>query len=81
MPLTPAQFREAVARDRAALSQGQAPQGMFKCVECGIPLQETVTGNRPCADGKHMCSDCYFDAFGHELDAHPISTLRVFRGA
>lgn len=81
MPLTPAQFREAVARDRAALAAGRAPQGVFSCADCGVPLQETVTGNRPCGEAGHLCSDCYFDAFGEELDARPISMLRVVRGA
>jgi hypothetical protein len=81
MPLSPTQFLDAVARDRAALAAGQAPRGVFTCAECGIPLQETVTGNRPCGEGIHLCSDCYFDEFGRELDANPISAFRVVRGA
>ncbi|MGU3452420.1 hypothetical protein [Methylobacterium sp. 391_Methyba4] len=81
MPFTPQQFRDAVARDQMALLNGTAPQGVFACSDCGIPLQETVTGNRPCGDGKHLCSDCFYEEFGREIDAHPIATLRVLRGA
>lgn len=81
MPLTPTEFRKAVAADQDALRLGKAPEGVFSCSDCGIPLQETVTGNRPCGHGQHLCSDCFYDAVGRELDAHPIATLRVLRGA
>lgn len=74
MSLTLQQFFAAVDADLAALATGQAPDGVFKCDGCGIPLQETLTGHLPCADGAHLCSDCYFEKLGEELDAHPIRT-------
>lgn len=77
MPLTLAEFWKAVDRDAASLNSNEAPAGVMTCKCCGIPLQESVTGNRP--DGK--CSDCYFEDFGEELDNHPIALLRVSRGA
>jgi hypothetical protein len=50
-----------------------------KCADCGILLQETITGNRRTRRG-HVCSRCYFKRLGQELDKHPISALRVTRG-
>lgn len=76
MALTLQEFFEAVGKDEALLRAGRAPAGVAKCECCGVPLQESITGNR---DG--LCSDCYFEDFGEELDAHPISALRVSRGA
>lgn len=81
MGMSPAEFRKALAHDVDALKGGQAPAGVFACADCKVPLQETVTGNRPCTDGRHLCSDCYFDGFGHELDAHPIAAFRAVRGS
>lgn len=75
MSLTLQEFFDAVARDRDLLSRGNAPAGVYKCAHCEIPLQESVTGNR-----NGMCSDCYFDDFGAELDSHPVASLRITRG-
>lgn len=72
-------FLAAVAADQKAIAQGRPPAGMVTCVACDTPLQEAITGNRELGDGTHMCSDCYFEALGKELDAHPISALRVSR--
>ncbi len=72
-----AEFKAAVKADREALKNNQLPAGMFACTDCGTPLQEAFTGNRELADGSHVCSDCYFEAFGRELDAHPIAALRL----
>jgi len=77
MPLDVAGFLAAVERDKGLLNTNEAPAGVAKCKNCGVPLQESVTGNRP--DG--TCSDCYFDDFGEELDKHPIALLRITRGA
>jgi hypothetical protein len=77
MPLNLTEFLSAVEKDRKALIENKAPAGVATCKCCGIPLQESVTGNRPGA----KCSDCYFEEFGRELDAHPIALLRVNRGA
>jgi hypothetical protein len=77
MPLNLKEFLSAVAEDRKLLGSNKAPVGVATCRCCGIPLQESVTGNRP----DQKCSDCYFDEFGDELDQHPIAVLRVTRGA
>lgn len=81
MGLSPAEFRKALVQDATSLSDGRTPAGIFACSDCRKPLQETVTGNRPCSDGRCLCSDCYFDEFGRELEAHPITAFRVARGA
>jgi hypothetical protein len=72
--MTLAQFRESMAARRAELP------GVQRCSGCGVPLQETVTGNRPTHDG-HACSDCYFRLLGEELERHPIFMPRTVRGA
>jgi hypothetical protein len=77
MPLSVAKFLDAVEKDRKLLGIDKAPAGVATCKCCGIPLQESVTGNRP----GEKCSDCYFEEFGEELDTHPIALLRVNRGA
>lgn len=77
MSLNLIQFLDAVEKDRRLLGENKAPSGVATCKGCGIPLQESVTGNRP----DQKCSDCYFEEFGEEIDAHPIALLRVTRGA
>ena len=52
---------------------------LTRCVRCGVYLQENRTGNRKTANGD-VCSDCYFQAIGEELDRHPISVPRMRRG-
>ncbi|MDD4979485.1 MAG: hypothetical protein PHI29_12740 [Gallionella sp.] len=54
--------------------------GAHHCVTCGTPLQETITGCRHTSDG-YMCSDCYFEAIGKELDKAPIFMPRTVHGA
>jgi hypothetical protein len=76
MPLSVAEFLKAVERDKELLNSNTAPFGVITCKRCGVPLQESVTGNRP----DQTCSDCYFEQFGEELDKHPIALLRVTRG-
>lgn len=80
MPMNISDFLAAVESDKQALISGDAPAGVTTCAHCNIPLQESVTGNRPFGD-EALCSDCYFDDFSEELDKHPISALRVARGA
>jgi hypothetical protein len=75
-----AEFLSAVDRDKSALNTRNAPAGVSTCAHCHIPLQESVTGNRPYGEDA-LCSDCYFDDFSKELDSHPIAALRVARGA
>lgn len=74
------EFRQALRRDREKIEKGEAPSGMTGCGRCRIPLQETLTGCRE-YDGKHLCSDCYFDTLGDELEAYPIRAFRAVRGA
>jgi len=79
MPLTTAEFLAAVEQDQRLLRSNKAPSGVARCHDCGVPLQESITGNRQ--SGKEpVCSDCYFEKFGEELDRHPIGMLRVSRG-
>lgn len=73
------EFRQALKRDREKIEKGEPPSGLAGCGHCGVPLQETLTGCRE-YDGKNLCSDCYFDALGDELEAHPIRAFRVVRG-
>lgn len=54
--------------------------GAQRCATCSVALQETVTGCRPSENGP-VCSDCYFDALGAELDKHPIFMPRSVHGA
>lgn len=54
--------------------------GVQRCAECNTPLQETVTGNRFTHKG-HVCSDCYFNMLGEELDRNPLFMPRAVRGA
>lgn len=49
----------------------------LKCETCEISLQESITGCRPLEDGTHLCSDCYFDEMGKEIDQRPLLTPRV----
>jgi len=74
MPLTLEQLRNQIAARRTELPGAQ------RCVLCSVQLQETVTGNRKTDEG-HVCSDCYFQAFGDELDHHPIFMPRISHGA
>lgn len=54
--------------------------GVQGCAGCGVPLQETLSGNRRIKIG-HVCSDCYFRMLGEELDQNPIIMPRPLRGA
>ena len=54
--------------------------GAQRCASCNVALQETITGCRPSEKGM-VCSDCYFDAIGAELDNHPIFMPRSIHGA
>jgi hypothetical protein len=72
-----AEFEAKVKANREALKQGKTFPGMFACADCGTPLQEEITGNRELSDGSHVCSDCYFDALGNEIEKHPIAALKI----
>ena len=74
MALTLEELRVTIDQRRSAV------ENLQKCAICHTPLQETITGNR-LTDKGHVCSDCYFDLFGEELDKHPIYTHRKSRGA
>lgn len=74
------EFRAALERDRAQLNRRVSPPGITGCASCGVPLQESLTGCRKCGD-EYVCSDCYFEQIGKELEEFPISSLRVSRGA
>jgi hypothetical protein len=72
-------FIELRERNRQLLAAGRAPGGIEPCCECGVPLQESKTGCHRCGDGKHVCSRCYYQALGRELDEHPIGAARLLR--
>lgn len=74
MPISAAEFLKTIEGRRRTLP------GVQLCLACKIPLQETITGNRPTADG-HVCSDCYFQLLGKEIDRLPIVMPRTARGA
>lgn len=83
MALTLQKFREALRADQEMIKNGKAPAGLDKCGKCNVPLQESITGNRPVRVGKtlkHFCSDCYFEPVGREIDDYPIYMPRVRRG-
>lgn len=88
--MKPAEFLAAFREDMRRLEDGQSPAGVTTCAKCSIPLQEAITGNRNIraeaigltveTDKQvHVCSDCYFQAFGELLDKHPISAYRPGR--
>lgn len=47
---------------------------MDKCAKCKNIIDETHYINK-----KPVCSDCYFDAFGEEIEKHPICMPRLHR--
>jgi hypothetical protein len=73
MPLSVKEFLERSGREISGFP------GVQKCVVCLIPLQETITGNRPTAKG-NACSNCYFDMLGEEIEKNPICMPRKIRG-
>lgn len=74
MPMTLDDLCERIEGRRSELA------GIQRCASCGVPLQETITGNRPTDDG-HVCSDCYFKMLSEEVDRHPILMPGIVRGA
>jgi len=46
---------------------------------CGEPLEPRVDGERHKIGDKEVNSDCYFDAFGKELEDFPILPPRLRR--
>lgn len=46
---------------------------------CGEPLEPRVDGERHQMDGKEVNSDCYYEAFGKEIDEHPIGAAHKLR--
>ncbi len=77
MAMNYAEFKQSILRDKQKLEKGEPPKGVKTCAECNIPLMESVTGNRPLGDGRHLCSDDYFDLWGDYVDAHPIYSPRL----
>jgi protein-arginine kinase activator protein McsA len=50
-----------------------------KCRSCNVTLQETITGKRKTRAG-FVCSDCYYEQIGAEIDQHPIGSGGFRRG-
>jgi hypothetical protein len=80
MALTISEFRTSLRETRSLIDKWEKTEGTIQCDACGIPLQESITGNRPMADGSQRCSDCYFDEIATEIDEHPIFMPRIRRG-
>ena len=76
-------YRAARARAETALASGKAPRGLATCGDCGVVLQETVTGHRRYSDEqgdkKAVCSDCYFDSIDDVLAKFPLKSTPVLR--
>ena len=66
------QVERILARYR---DQGERRPHVATCANCGIWLQESVTGSRETAKGP-MCSDCYFEEWGAVVEQNPISSPR-----
>ena len=49
---------------------------LAQCAACGVPLQESVTGNRKTSKG-FVCSDCYYRELGEAIYEHPIGIPRA----
>ena len=81
MALSLAQLHDVVIADRKTLAARKAPEGVECCADCAVPLMEAVTGNRRLGNGDHVCSDCYFERWGDEVESHPIFTPQILRGA
>ena len=50
-----------------------------RCANCGVLLQETITGKRRIGEDE-FCSDCYYEKLGELVEQHPLTTGRVRRG-
>lgn len=81
MALSYAEYAEIVRSDREMIRDLKAPEGVAECAHCRVPLMESVTGNRRLGDGAHVCSDCYFDRWGNEIDERPLLTPRLTHGS
>jgi hypothetical protein len=46
---------------------------------CGKPLDPRVDGERPQVGGKEVTEDCYYAAFGDEIDNFPIGGRGIRR--
>jgi protein-arginine kinase activator protein McsA len=57
-----------------AAARDNEHDSLEKCQACGVPLQEAIYGYRRVGDGAE-CSDCYFDDFSEQIDAHPVGRL------
>lgn len=51
-----------------------------KCVECGVRIQESITGKRYTTDKGCTCSGCFYQEMGAEIESHPIAVGRIRRG-
>lgn len=76
MALSCEDFIKAVKFDKKLLERGIAPPGVDTCDKCSVPLQSFITGREFIKDESgnelQICSDCYYDMLGDEIDKHPI---------
>jgi hypothetical protein len=69
-------YLKDVVKDPGILMRSVREQ---KCFHCQVPLQETLTGKRKTSDG-FVCSDCYYDELGAEIERRPLGSAGVRRG-
>lgn len=49
------------------------------CGRCKQALRGAITGRRKIGN-EYVCSDCYFEEFGNELEKHPLFVPRKRMG-
>jgi hypothetical protein len=69
-------YLKDIIRDRSVLTQVITEQA--DCCNCGVKLQETITGKRHTPKGD-TCSDCYYEMLGDMIEKHPIASGGIRR--
>lgn len=69
------------ALDDPANAKVKIPEHSAQCATCNVTLHEHETGYRRLGDGTYVCSDCYFERMGADLESFPIIPPRVRRRA
>lgn len=72
--------QEISAEENALMKKHHWPRPKKLCsCGCGQPLEPRVDGERPRIDGREVNPDCYFEAFGKEIEEYPILPPRIRR--
>lgn len=70
-------YLKDIVEDPAVLDKLRTEQAL--CRNCGVKLQETITGKRHTPKGD-TCSDCYYEMLGEMIEDHPIASGGIRRG-